>query len=105
MFNLMRNIGSSIGISVVEALLVRNTQVMHAALAAHVTQLLARGARASSGGTAVAALNAQRHRAGRDDRLQRRFQADDDPDGLSSSPLCFLLRDVPARQSVAVVLE
>jgi DHA2 family multidrug resistance protein len=36
-FSLARNIGSSIGISIVETLLTRNTQVMHAALAAHVT--------------------------------------------------------------------
>jgi len=39
LFNLMRNIGSSIGISAVQALLVRNTQVVHAALAANITPL------------------------------------------------------------------
>jgi MFS transporter, DHA2 family, multidrug resistance protein len=32
LFNLIRNIGSSVGISVVEALLVRNTQIVHASL-------------------------------------------------------------------------
>lgn len=32
-FNLMRNLGSSIGISIVEALLIRNTQIVHTALA------------------------------------------------------------------------
>ncbi|HUX81297.1 MAG TPA: MDR family MFS transporter [Halothiobacillus sp.] len=36
-FNLMRNIGSAIGISVVQALLTRNTQVMHSSLATQVT--------------------------------------------------------------------
>ncbi|MGC2124046.1 MAG: EmrB/QacA family drug resistance transporter, partial [Xanthobacteraceae bacterium] len=36
-FNLSRNIGSSVGISVVNALLTRNTQVNHADIAAHVT--------------------------------------------------------------------
>src|SRR5215510_397712 len=36
-FNLMRNIGSSIGISAVTTLLVRNTQIMHSRLAEHVT--------------------------------------------------------------------
>ncbi|HEY5210580.1 MAG TPA: DHA2 family efflux MFS transporter permease subunit [Stellaceae bacterium] len=36
-FNLMRNIGSSIGISVVQALLTENTQIMHSSLAAHIT--------------------------------------------------------------------
>ena len=35
-FSLTRNIGSSIGISVVETLLTRNTQIMHATLGAHV---------------------------------------------------------------------
>ena len=37
MFNLLRNIGSSIGISVVQALLTRNTQIMHTRLAEHIT--------------------------------------------------------------------
>ncbi|HWG75401.1 MAG TPA: MDR family MFS transporter [Steroidobacteraceae bacterium] len=37
MFNLMRNIGSSIGISAVQALFTSNTQIVHASLAAHVT--------------------------------------------------------------------
>jgi DHA2 family multidrug resistance protein len=37
LFSLMRNIGSSIGISVVISLLATNTQVSHADLAAHVT--------------------------------------------------------------------
>lgn len=36
-FSLVRNIGSSIGISAVTTLLVRNTQTMHARLAEHVT--------------------------------------------------------------------
>src|SRR5271167_2099464 len=37
LYNLSRNIGSSVGISVVNALLTRNTQVNHASIAAHVT--------------------------------------------------------------------
>jgi MFS transporter, DHA2 family, multidrug resistance protein len=37
-FSLMRNLGSSIGISVVNTLLTRNTQIMHATLAEHVTR-------------------------------------------------------------------
>jgi DHA2 family multidrug resistance protein len=36
-FNLLRNIGSAIGISVVQYLLTRNTQVMHSHLAEHIT--------------------------------------------------------------------
>jgi DHA2 family multidrug resistance protein len=38
-YNLSRNIGSSVGISVVNALLTSNTQVNHAEIAAHVTPL------------------------------------------------------------------
>jgi DHA2 family multidrug resistance protein len=37
MFNLLRNIGSSIGISAVQVLLTRNTQIMHSRLAEHIT--------------------------------------------------------------------
>jgi DHA2 family multidrug resistance protein len=37
LFSLSRNLGSSIGISVVETLLTRNTQTAHASLAEHVT--------------------------------------------------------------------
>jgi DHA2 family multidrug resistance protein len=36
-FNLMRNVGSSVGISVVIALLTRNTQIVHSELAKHAT--------------------------------------------------------------------
>jgi DHA2 family multidrug resistance protein len=35
-FNLLRNVGSSIGIAVMQALLTRNTQMMHARLAEHI---------------------------------------------------------------------
>jgi MFS transporter, DHA2 family, multidrug resistance protein len=37
LFSLVRNVGSSVGISIVETLLTRNTQIMHARLAEHVT--------------------------------------------------------------------
>jgi DHA2 family multidrug resistance protein len=37
MFSLVRNVGSSVGISVVETLLTRNTQIMHSRLAEQVT--------------------------------------------------------------------
>jgi DHA2 family multidrug resistance protein len=36
-YSLVRNIGSSIGISVIQSLMTRNTQVAHADLAAHVS--------------------------------------------------------------------
>jgi len=60
-FNLLRNIGSSIGIAVVQALLTRNTQIMHARLAEHLTPYGAQLRAAIPGlGTAhgLAALNA-----------------------------------------------
>jgi DHA2 family multidrug resistance protein len=37
MFNLLRNIGSSVGISAVQALLTRNIQIVHASLGEHVS--------------------------------------------------------------------
>lgn len=37
LFNLIRNVGSSIGISLAQALLTRNTQVIHSSMAAHIT--------------------------------------------------------------------
>jgi DHA2 family multidrug resistance protein len=37
LFNLLRNIGSAIGISVVEFMLTRNIQVLHAGMASHIT--------------------------------------------------------------------
>ncbi len=40
LFSLMRNIGSSIGISVITAMLTRNTQIMHSRLAENVTPYL-----------------------------------------------------------------
>jgi MFS transporter, DHA2 family, multidrug resistance protein len=35
-FNLMRNIGSAVGISIVQFLLIRNTQIMHATMTEHI---------------------------------------------------------------------
>jgi DHA2 family multidrug resistance protein len=36
MFSLLRNLGSSIGISALQSVLVRNTQIMHARLSEHI---------------------------------------------------------------------
>jgi DHA2 family multidrug resistance protein len=60
LFNLMRNIGSSIGIAAVQALLVHNTQVVHATLAEHLTpmRLAAGHAGAALAPHALAAINA-----------------------------------------------
>ncbi len=62
-FNLLRNLGSSIGISAVQTLLTRNTQAVHSSLAAHLTPFAAAtnptlGAAATSE-AGLAALNAE----------------------------------------------
>jgi len=61
LFNLVRNIGSSIGISAVQGLMVRNTQVVHASLAEHITpmSLAQHGGAPLSAAMATAALNQQ----------------------------------------------
>ena len=48
LFNLLRNVGSSIGISVVVFLLTRNTQTLHASLGEHVTPYNAAGNQAAA---------------------------------------------------------
>jgi DHA2 family multidrug resistance protein len=63
MFSLVRNLGSSIGISVVNTLLTRNTQIMHATLGEHVNRYSpVLRAQMSGGGTpsfrTLAGLNA-----------------------------------------------
>jgi DHA2 family multidrug resistance protein len=59
LFNLIRNVGSSIGISTVQGLMVRNTQVVHASLAQNITPLTLahHGLRVYAGAQAVAGLN------------------------------------------------
>ena len=87
LYNLSRNIGSSVGISVVNALLTSNTQVNHAEIVTHVTRgqsclrksddlavLESRHRRRSSG------ARRNDHAAGADHRLHRRLQAVDDCD-------------------------
>ncbi len=63
LFSLSRNLGSSIGISVVETLLTRNTQIVHASLAEHVTPfsplVRAHLSGAPSSVIGLSALNAQ----------------------------------------------
>jgi DHA2 family multidrug resistance protein len=102
MFNLMRNIGSSIGISVVAALLARNTQVMHSALASHLTVYT--GAQGSPGGGDLALLNRQVTE-------QAAMIAYNDDFKLMMIlticviPFVFLLRDVQRQKNVALVME
>ncbi|HTV98644.1 MAG TPA: DHA2 family efflux MFS transporter permease subunit [Steroidobacteraceae bacterium] len=62
LYNLCRNLGSSVGISIVETLLTRNTQIVHASLAEHLTPFsaLVRAQMAEGQGLrGLAALNAQ----------------------------------------------
>jgi MFS transporter, DHA2 family, multidrug resistance protein len=61
LFNLIRNIGSSVGISTVQGLMVRNTQVVHSSIAQHLTPLLVAQHALSRfrGAAATAALNGQ----------------------------------------------
>ncbi|MET0988836.1 MAG: DHA2 family efflux MFS transporter permease subunit [Steroidobacteraceae bacterium] len=63
LFNLLRNLGSSIGISAVTTMLVRNTQIMHARLAEHVTPfadpLSTHATQVMVPGGSLAALNAE----------------------------------------------
>jgi len=101
-FNLMRNIGSSIGISVVEALLVRNTQVTHVALAAHVTRY--GGAHAAGAGANLALLNA------RVTEQAAMIAYNDDFKLMMILTLCvvpfvFLLRDVQRPEKLTMVVE
>ena len=82
LFSLLRNVGSSIGISVTSFLLAQNTQIVHAALAAHVTpfdrMLQTAGAYLywnSATQAGLAALNAEVTRQAYGHRLYGRFQA------------------------------
>jgi DHA2 family multidrug resistance protein len=63
LFSLARNLGSSVGISVVETMLTRNTQTVHASLAEHVTPFSAIMRAQMAGGApgirSLSALNAQ----------------------------------------------
>jgi len=62
LFSLSRNLGSSIGISIVETLLVRNTQIVHASLAGHLTPfspLVRAQMPGAAGARGLTALNAQ----------------------------------------------
>jgi MFS transporter, DHA2 family, multidrug resistance protein len=101
LFNLMRNIGSSIGISVVAAFLARNTQVMHSALAAHLTRY---GVQTGTVGGNLALLNRQVT------EQAAMIAYNDDFKLLLILTVCvipfvFLLRDVHRQKNVALVVE
>ena len=77
LYSLVRNIGSSIGISLVQTLLTRNTVIAHAALAERVTAPTRPGTIPPSQPPSMcstpggAALLDRGDAAGRDDRLHR----------------------------------
>jgi DHA2 family multidrug resistance protein len=86
LYNLSRNVGSSIGISVVSYLLIRNQQINHATIASQITAsnhgfdngvVLQAWSPWTAGGRAaldqVIQMQALHH------QLYRRFQIDDDP--------------------------
>jgi DHA2 family multidrug resistance protein len=93
-FSLIRNLGSSVGISVVIGLLTRNTQIAHATLAEHITpyhsalQGFAAGAPSARGLTALnAAITQQAAMIAYDDDFKLLFLL-----SLAGLPLVFLLR-------------
>jgi MFS transporter, DHA2 family, multidrug resistance protein len=101
MFNLMRNIGSAIGISVVAAFLARNTQIMHSALSSHLTIYGAHGAAAAGD---LALLNQ------RVTEQAAMIAYNDDFKLMMILTICvvpfvFVLRDVQRPKDVAMVLE
>jgi DHA2 family multidrug resistance protein len=112
LFSLLRNIGSSIGISVVIFLLDRNTQIMHASLVDHVTAFnpLFR----APGVAAIWNLMTESGRAALNAEVTRQATAIAYRDDfklmmllvLAVSPLAFLLKKPPrARSAARAVLE
>jgi DHA2 family multidrug resistance protein len=106
-FSLMRNLGSSIGISVVETLLTRNTQIMHATLAEHVTAynpILRNQLGASPSVTALAGVNAavtgQASMIAYNDDFQLMTYL-----CLAVIPLVLLLRKGGSRPAEPVIIE
>ncbi|MDB5988135.1 MAG: EmrB/QacA family drug resistance transporter [Nevskia sp.] len=107
LFSLTRNIGSSVGISVVQALLVSNTQVVHAALAEHVSpynlaarspELLAQLSSHSGGAVFNAALTAQATMIAYIDDFQLMFILT-----LLAMPLLLLVRSARATKDAPQV--
>ena len=96
-FSLMRNIGGSVGISIVEALFDQNTQVVHSrwsSMCGPTTRCPRAGAACPfslTKPTASPRSTAESDAAGADGRLYRRFHADDDL-VVAAAPLLLLLR-------------
>ena len=108
MFNLLRNVGSSIGIAATGALLTSNTQVMHERLAAHIIpwggqiQLPAPFSFTAPAGLAAlnAAVTRQAQMIAYNDDFKLMFVLT-----LALIPLVLLLRPARARAQESVVVE
>lgn len=108
MFNLLRNVGSSVGIAATGALLTRNTQVMHERLAAHILpwggQIQLHAPFSFTAPAGLAALNAEVTRQAQmiayNDDFKLMFWMT-----LALIPLVLLLRPARARTREAVVME
>ena len=108
MFNLLRNVGSSIGIAATGALLTRNTQVMHERLAAHILswggQIRLPAPFSFTAPAGLAALNAavtrQAQMIAYNDDFKLMFVMT-----LALLPLVLLLRPVRARPRQPAVVE
>jgi DHA2 family multidrug resistance protein len=108
MFNLVRNVGSSIGIAATGALLTRNTQVMHERLAAHILpwggQIQLHAPFSLSAPAGLAALNAavtrQAQMIAYNDDFKLMFVLT-----LALIPLVLLLRPARARAAAPAVME
>jgi MFS transporter, DHA2 family, multidrug resistance protein len=107
-FNLLRNVGSSIGIAATAALLTRNTQVMHERLAAHIVpfggQIQLHAPFSFTAPAGLAALNAavtrQAQMIAYNDDFKMMFLMT-----LALMPLVLFLRRGRARAEEPVVLE
>jgi DHA2 family multidrug resistance protein len=108
MFNLLRNVGSSIGIAATGALLTRNTQVMHERLASHILpwgdQMRIPAPFSLTAPAGLAALNAEVTRQAQmiayNDDFKLMFVIT-----LALIPLVLLLRPARARRESAAVME
>jgi DHA2 family multidrug resistance protein len=107
-FNLLRNVGSSIGIAATAALLTRNTQVMHERLASHIVpyggQLRLPAPFSFTAPAGLAALNdavtRQAQMIAYNDDFKLMFLMT-----LALIPLTFLLRPARARPEEPMVME
>ena len=98
-YNLARNVGSSVGISVVNALLTRNTQVNHASIVEHVTPLNRGFARRpafleSVDGRGKGGTRRRDNTTGTDHRLHRRLQTVDDRDPCGTAAVTRVLATI-----------